>query len=128
MKDNGVEKTTVRGEWAAAWVNDYLKKKVNDTVNPLKDSEYANYMKKLIDDPKFRSEMMKKAKDEDQKAKTVVAKSDKYINILVKSLIVRNLYGLRYYYEAYKENDEAYGTAVRVINDNKMFQKFKINN
>ncbi len=128
VKDNGVEKTTVRGEWAAAWVNDYLRKKVNDTVNPLKDSEYANYMKKLIDDPKFRSEMMKKAKDEDQKAKTVVAKSDKYINILVKSLIVRNLYGVRYYYETYKENDEAYGTAVRVINDNKMFQKFKINN
>ncbi|MBR4199153.1 MAG: S41 family peptidase [Bacteroidales bacterium] len=128
VKDNGVEKTTVRGEWAAAWVNDYLKKKVNDTVNPLKDSEYANYMKKLIDDPKFRSEMMKKAKEEDQKAKNVVAKSDKYINTLVKSLIVRNLYGVRYYYEAYKENDEAYGTAVRVINDNKMFQKFKINN
>ncbi|MBP5757912.1 MAG: hypothetical protein J6W45_00745, partial [Bacteroidales bacterium] len=76
----------------------------------------------------FRSEMMKKAKDEDQKAKAIVAKSDKYINTLVKSLIVRNLYGVRYYYETYKENDEAYGTAVRVINDNKMFQKFKINN
>ena len=46
----------------------------------------------------------------------------------MKSLIVRNLYGVRYYYETYKENDVAYGTAVRVINDNKMFQKFKINN
>ncbi|MBQ6726175.1 MAG: S41 family peptidase [Bacteroidales bacterium] len=128
VKDNGVEKSTVRGEWAAAWVNDYLRKKVNDTVNPLKDSEYASYMKKLIDDPKFHSEMMKKAKDEDQKTKIVVEKSDKYIYTIVKSLIVRNLYGVRYYYETYKENDEAYETAVRVINDNKMFQKFKINN
>ena len=128
VKDNGVEKSTVRGEWAAAWVNDYLRKKVNDTVNPLKDSEYASYMKKLIDDPKFHSEMMKKAKDEDQKTKIVVEKSDKYIYPIVKSLIVRNLYGVRYYYETYKENDEAYETAVRVINDNKMFQKFKINN
>ncbi len=128
VKDNGVEKSIVRGEWAAAWVNDYLRKKVNDTVNPLKDSEYASYMKKLIDDPKFHSEMMKKAKDEDQKTKIVVEKSDKYIYTIVKSLIVRNLYGVRYYYETYKENDEAYETAVRVINDNKMFQKFKINN
>lgn len=128
VKDNGVEKSTVRGEWAAAWVNDYLRKKVNDTVNPLKDSEYASYMKKLIDDPKFHSEMMKKAKDEDQKTKIVVEKSDKYIYTIVKSLIVRNLYGVRYYYETYKENDEAYETAVRVINDNGIFKKFKINN
>lgn len=126
VKENGVEKATVRGEWALSWIYDYLKKEINDTVKPLKDSEYASYMKKMIDDPQFRAEMMKKAEAEDQKTQIVVEKSDKYINSIVKSLIVRNLYGTRFYYEAYKENDEAYETAVRVINDNKIFKKFKI--
>ncbi len=126
VKENGVEKTSVRGEWALSWINESLKKKINDTVNPLKDSEYTNYMEKLLDDPQFRTEMMKKATQEDNRSKIISEKSDKYINSIVKALIVRNLYGVRYYYEAYKENDEAYETAVKVINDSKMFRKFKI--
>ena len=126
VRDNGVEKTSVRGEWAVSWINEYLKKKINDTVNPLKDSEYGRYMQTLLNDPQLREEMMKKASNEDQKAKVIVEKSDKYINTVVKALIVRNLYGIRYYYESYKESDMAYETAVRVINDAKMFKKFKI--
>ena len=126
VRDNGVEKTSVRGEWAVSWINEYLKKKINDTVNPLKDSEYGRYMQTLLNDPQRREDMMKKASNEDQKAKVIVEKSDKYINAVVKALIVRNLYGIRYYYESYKESDMAYETAVRVINDAKMFKKFKI--
>ena len=128
VKDNGVEKTSVRGEWAAAWINDYLRKRINDTVNPIKDAEYQQYVKTLLSDTALADEVMKKAADEDKKAKVVSEKSDKYIKSIVKALIVRNLYGIRYYYESYREVDEAYETAVRVINDNKIFKKFKINN
>ena len=118
----------MRGEWAAAWINDYLRKRINDTVNPIKDTEYQQYVKTLLSDPALADEVMKKAADEDKKAKVVSEKSDKYIKSIVKALIVRNLYGIRYYYESYREVDEAYETAVSVINDNKIFKKFRINN
>ncbi len=126
VKDNGVEKSTVRGEWAAAWINDHLRKRINDTITPIKDAEYQQYVKTLLNDPALIDEVMKKAADEDKKAKVVTEKSDKYIKSIVKALIVRNLYGVRYYYESYREVDDAYETAVKLIGDDKLYKKLKL--
>lgn len=125
-ESQGVEKTKIRGEWARAWVVDYINKAIKDTVNPIAETSYQDYVAKLLGNPELQKSALEKAKKEDDDARRSVKKSEIYINAYVKALIARNLYGFRYYYEAYKDVDEGYKTAVEIIGDTKLFKKNKI--
>lgn len=122
----GVEKTKIRGEWARSWIVDYLNKAIKDTVNPISEDNYHDYVVKLLNNPELQKTVLEKAGKEDEDAKKSAQKSEIYINTYVKALIARNLYGFRYYYEAYKEADEGYKTAVDIIGDTRLFKKNRI--
>ena len=71
-------------------------------------------------------EVMKKADAEDKRNKDIVKNSEEYIYVTVKALIARNLYGMRYFYEAMAEKDKGYNVAIDVIHNDKMFKQLNI--
>lgn len=126
VADAGVKKTTLKPEWVIKWVGETLKAEVNDTVSPVESEDYSDMAKQLLSNPNLLEEVMKKADAEDKRNKDIVKNSEEYIYVTVKALIARNLYGMRYFYEAMAEKDKGYNVAIDVIHNDKMFKQLNI--
>ena len=128
MADAGVKKTTLKPEWVIKWVGEALKAETKDTISPIESEDYSEMAMKLLSNPDLMKEVMKKAEAEDKKSKAIVKNSEEYIHITIKALIARNLYGMRYFYEAMAEKDKGYNVAIDVIHNDKIFRQLNIKN
>ncbi len=128
VADAGVKKTTLKPEWVIKWVGEALKAETKDTISPIESEDYSEMAMKLLSNPDLMKEVMKKAEAEDKKSKAIVKNSEEYIHITIKALIARNLYGMRYFYEAMAEKDKGYNVAIDVIHNDKIFRQLNIKN
>lgn len=126
VADAGVKKTTLKPEWVIKWVGEALKAEVKDTISPIESEDYSTMAKQLLSNPDLMKEVMKKAEAEDKKNKAIVKNSEEYIHVTIKALIARNLYGMKYFYEAMAEKDKGYNVAIDVVSDQKMFKRLNI--
>ena len=126
VADAGVKKTTLKPEWVIKWVGEALKAETKDTISPIESEDYSDMAKQLLSNPDLMKEVLKKAEAEDKKSKAIVKNSDEYIHVTIKALIARNLYGMRYFYEAMAEKDKGYNVAIDVVRDEKMFKRLNI--
>ena len=126
VSEAGVKKTTLKPEWVIKWVSEAIKAEAKDTISPIVTDDYSDMAKQLLSNPDIMKEVMKKADAEDKKNKDIVKNSEEYIYVTVKALIARNLYGMRYFYEAMAEKDKGYNVAIDVIRNDKMFKRLNI--
>ncbi len=118
----GVKRTEVKKEWVNKIVLDYLKKVIEDTTSAHYNT-YEDYAKVLTEESRLVGEILEKAKAEDEKLQRLNQESEKYIASSLKALIARNLYGIKYYYMTVFENDRELKEAIRVINDEKLYNQ-----
>ena len=123
---NGIKENKLRPYWIVDWAAKALNAEIKDTTYNVDGNSYAEITKKMLENPKFIENVIEKAKEEDKKIKEITKKSEIYINGQIKAAIAGNLYGTNYYYEAIKEIDEGYKTALEVIKSGRLFRRLNI--
>lgn len=116
----GVQHNEIKKEWVNQMVGQYLVEQVKDTTKP-NYSSYEIYAKELLNNPELISSIVDKATKEDKKMEEMMKKSDEYIEATLKAMIARNLYGVSYFYQSMKDNDEGLQKAVTIIKDDKVY-------
>jgi carboxyl-terminal processing protease len=119
-KKEGVEHNQIKKEWVNSMVLEYLLKQTNDTTSKNYTS-YKTYANELLNNPELLKDVVTKAQAEDEKMSEMMKKSDVYIEATLKAMIARNLYGVKYYYQSIKDTDEGLQQAIKVINDDKLY-------
>ena len=125
-EDAGVTKNKVKNEWFQVWLNDAAKKVFADTTNPKVFTSYSEGIQNIINDPTLLKELSEKAASEDTRKALITSKSEEFLSYQLKASISRNLYGVRYYYEAVKDMDNGFLKAVEVIKNEDLFVRFNI--
>lgn len=119
-KEKGVTPTEIKKEWVNDMFVDYLRDLKKDSTQTY--SSYIDYANSILNTDKMREEIMKKAAQEDEKAKLLVEGSNQHIETTLKGFIARNLYGTKYYYKAVQENDDTLQQAIKLLKDNKKYK------
>lgn len=86
-------------------------------------NSYVDYAKEILQEDKMLKEILSKAEQEDIKQQEYIKNSNLYIESNLKGFIARNLYGTKYYYKAVQQNDETLQTALKIIKDDKQYNK-----
>lgn len=119
-KEKGVTPTEIKKEWVNDMFVNYLKDLKKDSTQTY--SSYIDYANSILNTDKMREEIIKKAEQEDEKAKLLVEGSNQHIEATLKGFIARNLYGTKYYYKAVQENDDTLQQAIKLLKDNKKYK------
>ncbi|MDR0971297.1 MAG: PDZ domain-containing protein [Bacteroidales bacterium] len=121
-KKEGVTHNTIKKEWVNQMIVNFLNKQTNDSLSK-EYTSYEKYAQDILSDKELKKEIDEKAKKEDEKIEELQKKSDSYIEITLKAMIARNLYGINYYYQAIKQMDDGLQKAISVIKDDKLYNK-----
>jgi carboxyl-terminal processing protease len=121
-KVEGVERTQIKKEWVNNIVFDYLKEKLSDSTQQ-KFTSYDGYADYLFDNADFKKHVFEKAKAEDNRVQQMTERSDQYIDLTLKAIIARNLYGIKYYYISMQNDDECLAKAISVLKNKDMYSK-----
>lgn len=87
-------------------------------------TEYVNNV--LWTEEKMKEFLLKLASEEDLAQNKSEETSDNFIMMQVKAHIAQTLYGRRYYFQTMRVLDEAYQRALKVVEDEKLFNTLKI--
>ncbi len=117
-----VFKTEIKKEWVNSWASSYLREYANDTANKSKYASYEKYTLDMLSDSAFIRKMLDKAIKEDKESAFIGEKSEEYIAYTLKGLVVRNLYGIKYYYKVTSDIDDGFKRALEIINDEKLYE------
>ncbi|MEG1718215.1 MAG: S41 family peptidase [Bacteroidales bacterium] len=122
----GVNHRNFKVEKADVYLKDLIKEMEADTTL-LASKNYEEYMKKVWwSEEKIGEFLRKKAIEEDQRQIESNRKSDEYIEVQLKALFARNLYGMPYYYQVVKDIDKGYKQALEALENKKLFDKLNI--
>lgn len=119
--EKGVKPDAIKTEWVNNMVRDYLKENTKDSTTTY--NSYVDYAKEILEGDKMLKEILSKAEQEDIKQQEYIKNSNLYIESNLKGFIARNLYGTKYYYKAVQQNDETLQTALKIIKDDKQYNK-----
>lgn len=119
--EKGVEPDVIKTDWVNNMVKDYLKEVQKDSTKTY--NSYVDYTNEILEGNKMLKEILSKAEQEDVKQKEYIKRSNSYIESNLKGFIARNLYGTKYYYKAVQQNDETLQTALKIIKDDKQYNK-----
>lgn len=119
--EKGVKPDAIKTEWVNNMVRDYLKENTKDSTKTY--NSYVDYAKEILQEDKMLKEILSKAEQEDIKQQEYIRQSNSYIESNLKGFIARNLYGTKYYYKAVQQNDETLQTALKIIKDDKQYNK-----
>lgn len=119
--EKGVEPDVIKTDWVNNMVKDYLKEVQKDSTKTY--NSYVDYTNEILEGNKMLKEILSKAEQEDIKQKEYIKNSNLYIESNLKGFIARNLYGTKYYYKAVQQNDETLQTALKIIKDDKQYNK-----
>ncbi|MCM1530750.1 MAG: S41 family peptidase [Bacteroides sp.] len=122
----GVPHTNFKEAQASRFLQDLLKEMQADTT--LKKAQtYTEYMQNVLwDEARINAYLHEKAQKEDENQRHYNDNSDRFLRAQIKALFASNLYGTPYFYRVTKEVDDAFSTAVRVLNDKALFDKMGI--
>ncbi|MCM1169889.1 MAG: S41 family peptidase [Bacteroides sp.] len=122
----GVPHNNFKEAQASRFLQDMLKEMQADTT--LKTARnYAEYMRNVLwDEARMNAYLLEKAQKEDENQRIYNDNSDRFLRAQIKALFASNLYGTPYFYRVTKEVDDAFSTAVRVLNDKALFDKMGI--
>ncbi len=119
--EKGVKPDAIKTDWVNNMVRDYLKENTKDSTTTY--NSYVDYAKEILEGDKMLKEILSKAEQEDIKQQEYIKNSNLYIESNLKGFIARNLYGTKYYYKAIQQNDETLQTALKIIKDDKQYNK-----
>lgn len=119
--EKGVKPDAIKTDWVNNMVRDYLKENTKDSITTY--NSYVDYAKEILEGDKMLKEILSKAEQEDIKQQEYIKNSNLYIESNLKGFIARNLYGTKYYYKAVQQNDETLQTALKIIKDDKQYNK-----
>lgn len=119
--EKGVKPDAIKTDWVNNMVRDYLKENTKDSTKTY--NSYVDYAKEILKGDKMLKEILSKAEQEDIKQQEYIRQSNSYIESNLKGFIARNLYGTKYYYKAVQQNDETLQTALKIIKDDKQYNK-----
>lgn len=119
--EKGVKPDAIKTDWVNNMVKDYLKEVQKDSTKTY--SSYVDYTNEILEGNKMLKEILSKAEQEDIKQQEYIRQSNSYIESNLKGFIARNLYGTKYYYKAVQQNDETLQTALKIIKDDKQYNK-----
>ena len=119
--EKGVKPDAIKTDWVNNMVRDYLKENTKDSTTTY--NSYVDYAKEILEGDKMLKEILSKAEQEDIKQQEYIKNSNLYIESNLKGFIARNLYGTKYYYKAVQQNDETLQTALKIIKDDKQYNK-----
>ena len=119
--EKGVKTDAIKTDWVNNMVRDYLKENTKDSITTY--NSYVDYAKEILEGDKMLKEILSKAEQEDIKQQEYIKNSNLYIESNLKGFIARNLYGTKYYYKAIQQNDETLQTALKIIKDDKQYNK-----
>lgn len=118
----GVNSKEIKPQWIDEMINDYIKDFHKDSTKSQTFTSYSEYTKALLDD-KMVEQIKQKALQEDNKQQEYILSSNKYIEANLKGIVARNLYGVKYYYKAVGENDDTLKAAIKLLKDDKQYDK-----
>lgn len=125
-KKEGVEQNEIKKEWVNSMVLNYIINKTKDSVSQ-NYSSYEAYAKELLNDSALLDEVIAKSKEEDDKMKDLITRSNLFIEASLRAMIARNLYGVKYYYQSIKDTDDGLQKAITVIKDDNLYNSIIAN-
>lgn len=120
-QDKGVVKNEIKPEWVDNMVTDYLKQIRKDSLQTY--NSYVQYADSILGNGEMIKKIIAQAQEEDLKQKQAIEKSDIYIESTLKGFVARNLYGNKYYYKSVQQNDETLQHAVKILRDEKQYNR-----
>lgn len=120
-QDKGVVKNEIKPEWVDNMVTDYLKQVRKDSLQTY--NSYVQYADSILGNGEMIKKIIAQAQEEDLKQKQAIEKSDIYIESTLKGFVARNLYGNKYYYKSVQQNDETLQHAVKILRDEKQYNR-----
>jgi carboxyl-terminal processing protease len=122
----GIRRDRIRIASANAFLNRMVTEMRSDTTLSQSESYHDFVEKVLWSEERMREFLLNLADTEDQTQRQIQQSSDEYILLTLKSLLARNLYGTRYFFQTFRSLDQGYQRALKVVEDEKMFRQLKI--